>query len=91
MPNNALMCCRVCGLRQLEPPWGKDGKTPTYDYCPCCGVEFGNGDATPVACQRWRKKWIEAGAQWVEPGKRPENWDLNQQLKTIGVQLGEEA
>lgn len=20
-------------------PWGDDGKTPTYDICPCCGVE----------------------------------------------------
>ncbi|CAM2943358.1 hypothetical protein VINE108274_09600 [Vibrio neptunius] len=27
MPNNK-MACRVCGLIQLDPPWGEDGKSP---------------------------------------------------------------
>lgn len=84
-----LMRCRVCGLWQSEPPWGTDGKTPTYDFCPCCGVEFGYGDATQEACQKWRKKWLEAGAQWVEPKKRPKDWDLRKQLRAIGIELKE--
>lgn len=33
--------CRVCGLYLGYQPWGEDGKTPSYEICPCCGVEFG--------------------------------------------------
>ena len=36
--------CRICGYRLGFEPWGDDGKTPTYEICPCCGVEFGNED-----------------------------------------------
>jgi hypothetical protein len=38
--------CRVCGLDQQSPPWGVDGKSPTYAICDCCGVEFGYEDST---------------------------------------------
>ena len=32
--------CPVCGYPLSDyNPWGDDGKTPTYDICPCCGVE----------------------------------------------------
>ena len=34
--------CRICGYRLGFEPWGDDEKTPTYEICPCCGVEFGN-------------------------------------------------
>lgn len=37
--------CHVCGYPLGDyNPWGDDGKTPTYDICPCCGVEWGNED-----------------------------------------------
>lgn len=38
--------CRICGYRLGFEPWGDDEKTPTYEICPCCGVEFGNEDCT---------------------------------------------
>jgi len=51
--------CRVCGYNNLEPPWGDDGKSPTYDYCPCCGVEFGYQDACIEGIKSYRKKWLD--------------------------------
>lgn len=42
--SNELNVCRVCGAKQLEPPWGNDGLTPSYEICDCCGVEFGYED-----------------------------------------------
>jgi hypothetical protein len=78
--NDLLMRCRVCGLIQSEPPWGMDGKSPTFDFCPCCGVEFGYGDASPEAIRRWRQKWIAEGKKWDSPDKKPANWDWQEQL-----------
>src|ERR1700722_19465613 len=75
-----FMRCRVCGLLQSEPPWGADGASPTYDYCPCCGVEFGYGDSSAVAIIRWRNQWIAHGMLWKEPEKRPANWNFEQEL-----------
>jgi hypothetical protein len=81
--NQPQMNCRVCGLRLDEPPWGTDAKTPLFDFCPCCGVEFGYGDATVLGARRWREKWVHSGATWSEPGQRPETWVLDDQLRQI--------
>jgi hypothetical protein len=84
MPNDEeLYHCRVCGLRLDFPPWGEDGKSPTYEYCPCCGVEFGYGDATIEAIRTWRQRWLESGARWAEPEKKPPHWSLEDQLAEI--------
>ncbi len=81
--SNKIMRCRVCGLLQEEPPWGHDGKSPTYDFCPCCGVEFGYGDASLVGIRQWREKWIAAGANWDVPEQKPANWDRQEQLSRV--------
>lgn len=81
--DHAMMRCRVCGLVQSEPPWGSDGKSPTFNYCPCCGVEFGYGDATPVAIQKWRQKWIAGGAKWDAPNEKPAMWEWQEQLAHV--------
>ena len=40
--------CTVCGLPLGDfAPWGDDKESPTFDICPCCGVEYGNEDYTP--------------------------------------------
>ena len=83
MVSEDLFRCRVCGLRLSEPPWGEDGHSPTYEYCPCCGVEFGYGDATPIAARRWREKWLGGDAAWREPTHRPENWSRDEQLNAV--------
>lgn len=77
------LACRVCGLLNEDPPWGADGKTPLFEYCLCCGVESGYGDATPTGAQRWRQRWIEGGAVWHEPRFKPNNWDMDEQFANI--------
>lgn len=56
-------------------------KTPTYEICPCCGVEWGNEDYTLESRIEYRNKWLAAGAKWFEPQKKPANWNLEEQLK----------
>lgn len=75
MPNDALRC-RVCGWLQPEAPWGLDGKTPSFDICDCCGVEFGYEDCTDASVQRFRESWLAAGAPWHDETKRPPCWQL---------------
>ncbi|KTR95394.1 hypothetical protein NS220_06265 [Microbacterium testaceum] len=41
MPHSHAHLCRVCGYFSEEPPWGLDRSCLTYEYCPCCGVEWG--------------------------------------------------
>ncbi|NWA64104.1 hypothetical protein HX773_24715 [Pantoea sp. B9002] len=80
---NEIYFCRVCGLEQLDPPWGDDGKSATFDICDCCGVEFGYEDATLSGIKRYREKWLTNGAKWNITKSIPDNWMLHQQLKNI--------
>jgi hypothetical protein len=81
--NDIIIRCRVCGLLQGEPPWGCDGKSPTYAFCSCCGVEFGYGDASPTAIRDWRQNWVETGVNWDDPKEKPANWDWREQLSHV--------
>ena len=83
MHNDAKYVCRVCGLRQEEPPWGEDGKSPSYEYCDCCEVEFGYGDASLIGIRRHRTRWLLNNANWFDVNAKPENWDLEKQLQQI--------
>lgn len=83
MPNSALARCRVCGLEQPSPPWGEDGRTPSYEYCPCCGTEFGYQDASLTGVVRQRESWLAAGGTWAEPAAMPPRWKLDEQLQAI--------
>ena len=76
--------CPVCGYPLGNyNPWGDDGKTPTFDICPCCGVEWGNEDYTTESRTEYRNKRLADGAKWFEPQKKPVNWNLEEQLKDI--------
>ncbi len=76
--------CRVCGFFFSESlPWGDDGCSPSFDICPCCGVEFGYEDATPVGVIRYRDKWLESGGEFYDADQRPSNWNLDSQLASI--------
>lgn len=75
--------CRVCGLYIENLPWGEDDKSPTYEICPCCGVEFGNEDYTIESTKRYRQTWINKGANWFNPKQKPEKWDKEEQFKSI--------
>ncbi len=75
--------CRVCGLLIESPPWGLDGRTPLYEHCPCCGVEFGYQDATTVGAKKFREAWLATGAKWSESEKTPPDWSPTEQLEHV--------
>lgn len=81
-PDKAL-CCRVCGYEMDDPPWGSDGRTPTFEMCPCCGVEFGYQDHTPSSAKLYRGRWVESGCRWDLQRERPSNWDAAKQLQQV--------
>ena len=85
-----LLYCRVCGLKSSEPPWGLDGATPLFEFCPCCGVESGSGDATVSASINSRKRWISEGAKWFMPDEQPKNWNLQTQLAQVPEKFKED-
>lgn len=62
--------CRVCGLYLGYQPWGEDGKTPSYEICPCCGVEFGYEDDSKSSIQAYREQWIRNDCQWFVTSKK---------------------
>jgi hypothetical protein len=80
---NELYRCRVCGLLQEDPPWGLDGVTASFDICGCCGVEFGYEDSTRGSVLRYRASWLASGAKWVDHAGEPDNWNLEDQLRSI--------
>lgn len=63
--------CPVCGLLLNFAPWGEDGKSPSYEICHCCDVEWGNEDYTPNSLQAYRHKWLASGAEWFDLQKKP--------------------
>jgi hypothetical protein len=84
----ATQNCRVCGYRYEDEdaaalPWGADGRSPTYDFCVCCGVEFGYGDSTPEGARCWRAQWLGRGAPWDDASMRPTTWSCDEQLATV--------
>jgi hypothetical protein len=83
MPSDQDLRCRICGLKQESPPWGEDGRTPLFEHCPCCGVEWGYQDATPVGARRYRERWLKNGASWDNPAQRSPDWNLEDQMKHV--------
>ncbi|RYG64739.1 hypothetical protein EON80_18670 [bacterium] len=78
-----LNLCRVCGLELDFAPWGEDGDTPSYDFCPCCDTEFGFEDSSYEAVKSQRAQWLQGGANWNEPQEKPQDWDLADQLNAV--------
>jgi hypothetical protein len=75
--------CRVCGYSSDTYPWGEDGVSPSYDICPCCGVQFGKEDRTLDAIKAYRTEWISKGGKWFSKNEEPLEWDMDAQLKSI--------
>lgn len=80
-----LYACRVCGLLQVEPPWGEDRKTPNFEICDCCGVEFGYEDCSVETARLARERWKAQGFRWHEPTITPQDWSLEKQLQQIPI------
>ena len=82
-PRDESQLCRVCGYRDDEPPWGADGRTPSFASCPCCGVEWGYQDSSPAGVLRFREAWLAAGAPWRDPLVRPDGLTTEARLQRL--------
>lgn len=87
-----LTKCRICGCDYSKYqyfPWGRNGQDPTFDYCVCCGVEFGNfyGDWCLERIVDYRRRWIEEGSVWSEPKEKPHGWSLEASLAGLPEEL----
>lgn len=80
MNKSKIHNCRVCGFYMMDPPWGEDNQSPTYEMCFCCGVEFGNQDYTVESTFEYRRKWLKNGAEWDDSDKKPHDWNLEKQM-----------
>lgn len=75
--------CRVCGYELSASPWGEDGKSPTWEICPCCGAEFGYEDCTRASARKMREQWISSGKKWFEECEKPTDWNYEEQSVNV--------
>ncbi len=82
--NDELYRCQVCGF-SMKPlfPWGDDGKSSSFDICPCCLAEFGLDDEELESTRAYRKIWLFEGAIWRSSEQKPLEFDLEKQLARI--------
>src|SRR5262247_3286879 len=86
--------CSVCGYDLGKPTWR--GNWPSFEICPCCGIQFGYDDATggdktarQEIYRRWRRDWIKRGMHWWSSRPAPSDWNPIRQLQRIGIRLDE--
>ena len=69
------------------PPYGQTLGMPSYEVCACCGFEFGFDDdpgaSEGTSFEAYLNEWIETGANWFTPAKRPNNWELQKQIAVV--------
>lgn len=76
--------CTVCGYDKLDEPPYDDKNRGNFDICPCCGFQFGvDDDDKGYTFKAYRDSWIGKGAKWFQPDLKPENWNLENQLKNL--------
>lgn len=66
-----------------DPPWGLDGRCPTYEYCPCCGVEWGYQDSLPASVERFRSEWVRRGGTWTDRTVPADGLTTNERLRRL--------
>jgi hypothetical protein len=73
----------------LKPPYGAYFGSASYEICECCGFEYGYddepGSGAGLSFEEYLKEWINAGCQWFTLGRRPNGWDLDEQLTQAGL------
>lgn len=79
-----MYICKVCGYNKLEYPQYLENGEPNFTICDCCGFEAGFDDLDQgMSIEEYRKKWVEEGAKWFIPEKKPAEWNLEEQLRNI--------
>ncbi len=83
--------CPICGYNQLdEPPYSDPSNFtgPSFDICPCCGIEFGYEDygpkGPPFYHEILRNRWVTGGMKFYRKDLRPDNFDPIDQLRKAG-------
>ncbi|MDS0525033.1 hypothetical protein NNC19_05015 [Clostridium sp. SHJSY1] len=79
--------CPVCGYDELEEAPRDETGRPSFDICDCCGVKFGYEDCTKKSIKKYRDKWIKEGCNWTSEELKPDEWNIEKQLKNIGINL----
>lgn len=75
--------CLACGY-----DFGSVLDENNQDICPCCGCQIGyNYLYDGRGAKRCRGEWLNEGAKWFDPEKKPKNWNVNVQLKNIPKEL----
>ena len=82
---NQASGCPVCGYDSLPRPAYNEFVLPSFQICPCCGVQFGLDDANfPHAALR--QIWLSGGATWSSNATHPPvNWNPLEQLRIAGL------
>ncbi len=81
--------CLVCGYDRLPGSLYNDEGIPDVSLiCYCCGFQPGyDDDELEYTIESYRTEWIESGANWFTKKKKPEKWELQEQLKNIDMSL----
>lgn len=77
--------CAICGYEPPSPPWGAEGRLPSFDICPCCGVTWGYEDSGVSSIERYRARWLAAGAAWYSTREPADGLATRERLARIGV------
>lgn len=76
---------------KISIPYSKHFGGPSYGICDCFGYEYGNDDepgtSEGVTFSQYLKKWINDGCNWFNPAKKPEYWDLKEQLHNAKIEI----
>ena len=79
--------CPVCGYVDLDfSPYDNHG-SPSFEICPCCGVEFGYDDFS-ISHESLREKWVCNGFKWFSKhNKPPQGWNPIKQLEEASLKV----
>jgi hypothetical protein len=79
--------CSVCGYNCLPRPlYSKRGIPDVSIMCACCGFQPGYDDEElGYTLESYREEWLQNGSEWFLEIEKPNQWDLNKQLKNINI------
>ena len=83
--------CRVCGFDNSVlfdedcPPWKEN--SGSFEYCGCCGVQFGYQDVNVESIRKYRLKWFENILKWNIPESKPDDWNPVKQISNISEEF----
>lgn len=76
-----MFACPVCGLKGLPDSPRDEFGEPSFEICPCCGIQFGYDDAT-VSHEELGRRWMADGMKWFSTcTSPPELWNPAEQYR----------